>query len=172
MLRRRFGFLLGAVFGLAAIQLLASSSVPVPQVSGPIASPDLPGTPSHNYTFFASNHDLASHGYVEEEFFIKGAAKTYNTPADQQTGTVKDSGKRLLHAHRGAPSDRSQALQRHGVGGMGQCHQPVRRRECMVLRLGAHDAGRLCLGRRLSSDRRRRCAEKVEPATLRRAGCR
>ena len=91
MLGRRFGFLLSAALGLVAIQALASSSVPVPQVSGPIASPDIPGAPSHNYTFFASNHNLASHGYVEEEFFIKGTARTYNTPPGQ-TGTVKDSG--------------------------------------------------------------------------------
>jgi hypothetical protein len=88
---RRFRFLLSAALGLAAGQALAASSVPVPQVSGPIASPDIPGAPSHNYTFFASNHSLASHGYVEEEFFIKGTARTYNTPPDE-TGSVKDSG--------------------------------------------------------------------------------
>jgi len=92
MLARSLGFLLSAVLGLAAVQSLASSSEPVPQVTGPVASPDLPGAPSHNYTFFASNHDLASHGYVEEEFFIKGTAETYNTPADQQTATAKDGG--------------------------------------------------------------------------------
>ncbi|MGH8141969.1 MAG: alpha/beta hydrolase domain-containing protein [Steroidobacteraceae bacterium] len=82
---------MGAALGLAAIQALASSSVPVPQVSGPIASPDIPGAPSHNYTFFASNHDLASHGYVEEEFFIKGTARTYNI-VPGQTGTLQEGG--------------------------------------------------------------------------------
>ncbi len=91
MWRRRFGVLLSVALGLAEIQARASSSVPVPQVSGPIASPDIPGAPSHNYTFFASNHNLASHGYLEEEFFIKGRARTYNTPPGA-TGTVKDSG--------------------------------------------------------------------------------
>jgi hypothetical protein len=60
-------------------------------VTGPIASPDIPGAPTHNYTFFASNHDLASQGYVEEEFFIKGTASTYDI-SPGQTGTVKDSG--------------------------------------------------------------------------------
>jgi len=91
MLRRRFGFPLIAALSLAASQALAASSVPVPQVRGPIASPDIPGAPSHNYTFFASNHDLASHGYLEEEFFIQGTARTYNTPPGE-TGSVKDSG--------------------------------------------------------------------------------
>src|SRR5215469_2869172 len=95
MLFRCFGFLLSAALSLAASQALASSSVPVPLVSGPIPSPDIPGAPSHNYTFFASTHDLASHGYLEEEFFIKGTARTYNTPPGQ-TGTVKDSGLHYL----------------------------------------------------------------------------
>jgi hypothetical protein len=71
----RLGFLLGATLGLLAIPALAASS----QVSGPIASPDVPGTASHNYSFFASNHDLAAHGYVEEEYFIRGTATTYKT---------------------------------------------------------------------------------------------
>ncbi len=91
MRRTVVAFLSSASLGLAAMQALAASSVPVPQVSGPIASPDIPGTPSHDYIFFASNHDLASHGYVEEEFFIKGTARTYDTPPGQ-TATVKDSG--------------------------------------------------------------------------------
>jgi hypothetical protein len=30
-----------------------------------------PGDPSHDYVFFASDHDLRGHGYVEEEFFIE-----------------------------------------------------------------------------------------------------
>jgi hypothetical protein len=28
--------------------------------------------PSHRYTFFATNKDLAAHGYVEEEFVFEG----------------------------------------------------------------------------------------------------
>ena len=68
------GFLLGAALGLMAIPALAGA--PMAQVTGPIAQPDVPGTPTHNYSFFASNHDLASHGYVEEEYFIKGTEPT------------------------------------------------------------------------------------------------
>ena len=87
---RRFGFLLGAALILA---LPAFADVSVQAVTGPVAAPDVPGTPSHNYIFFASNHDLAAHGYVEEEFFIKGNATTYNISgfAAMTTATVKDT---------------------------------------------------------------------------------
>ena len=47
-----------------------AASVPNPTVSGPIASPDIPGAPTHNYPFFASNHDLPTHGFVEQEFYF------------------------------------------------------------------------------------------------------
>src|ERR1700735_5793631 len=81
-----------SVFALAAILAPAVPAAPVPAglVTGPIAAGALSGDPSHNYPFFASNHDLAAHGYIEEEFFIKGTANTYDTP-DMAIGTVKDS---------------------------------------------------------------------------------
>jgi hypothetical protein len=66
-----------------------AASVPTPIVSGPIASPDVPGTPTHNYPFFASNHDLAKQGYVEQEYYFQGTANRYNTPP-LTTGTVID----------------------------------------------------------------------------------
>ena len=71
-----------AVAGVAA-------TAPNPMVTGPVASTDIPGTPTHNYTFFATNHDLASHGYLEQEFFVEGTANRYTTPA-QATGTIVD----------------------------------------------------------------------------------
>jgi hypothetical protein len=83
-----FGFLLGTALILA---IPAFAQVPMPSVAGPVAAPDVPGTPSHNYIFFASNHDLAAHGYVEEEFFIKGNASTYNINGPT-TAAVKDTG--------------------------------------------------------------------------------
>src|SRR5580704_6039877 len=82
MLRKCFGILLGAFLNITAIPALTASPVKVPEVNGPIAAPDVPGAASHNYIFFASNHDLASHGYVEEEYFIKGSADGY-TVADK-----------------------------------------------------------------------------------------
>jgi Alpha/beta hydrolase domain len=84
------GLLLGAALILAALPALGD--VAVPQVTGPIAAPDVPGAPSHNYIFFASNHDLAAHGYVEEEYFIRGTASTYTITDPQKTAAVKDSG--------------------------------------------------------------------------------
>ena len=68
-----------------------AASVPNPTVSGPIASPDLPGAPTHNYPFFASNHDLPTHGFVEQEFYFQGTANRYNTPS-LATGSIIDSG--------------------------------------------------------------------------------
>jgi hypothetical protein len=76
-----------------------SSAVPNPTVSGPIPVTAIPGSPSHNYIFFSSNHDLPSHGYVEEEYFFSGTANEYNTssptaaqPCPGCTGTVISSG--------------------------------------------------------------------------------
>lgn len=86
---------LAAVAALAAS--LASAQVPNPTVTGPMAQPVAPGDPSHNYIFFSSNHDLAGHGYVEEEFFISGTATRYATPNQTNpdatsTGTVISTG--------------------------------------------------------------------------------
>jgi len=68
----------------------AMAEVPNPTVTGPIVAPGIPGTTAHNYPFFATNHDLAIHGYIEEEFFIQGIANRYTTP-QQATATVADS---------------------------------------------------------------------------------
>src|SRR5690349_11122737 len=75
---------------LLLMVLLAPAAVPNPKVSGPVASPGAQGVAAHNYTFFATNHDLAVRGYLEQEFFIQGTASRYNTPA-QMTGSVIDS---------------------------------------------------------------------------------
>jgi hypothetical protein len=77
----------------AGLAYLAVSvhAVPNPVVTGPIASPAIPGQPSRDHTFFASDHPLAVHGYIEEEFFIEGMANRYNTPTGA-TGSVIDSG--------------------------------------------------------------------------------
>jgi hypothetical protein len=80
-----------AVVLCGALAGAEAASVPNPTVSGPIASPDIPGTPTHNYPFFASNHNLPTHGYIEQEYYIQGAANRYNTPS-LTTGTVIDSG--------------------------------------------------------------------------------
>jgi hypothetical protein len=79
---------LAAAFVVAPAAAFAAS-VPNPAVTGPIAAPDLPGAPTHNYPFFASNHDLATHGYVEEEYFYSGVANRYVTPTEA-TGSVID----------------------------------------------------------------------------------
>ncbi len=83
------GVLAGALAVFAAATTQAADAPP--QITGPVAAPDVPGAPTHNYIFFASNHELAAHGYVEEEYFIKGTASTYGLK-DGQTASVKDGG--------------------------------------------------------------------------------
>jgi hypothetical protein len=69
----------------------AFAAVPNPTVSGPIPSPVIPGDVSHNYTFFSTTHDLATNGYVEEEYFFQGTANRYTTPP-LTTATILDGG--------------------------------------------------------------------------------
>ncbi len=70
--------ILVAAFLLTWATALGAQSVPNPTVTGPIPATVAPGDVSHNYPFFSANVDLASRGYIEEEFFIQGTANTYN----------------------------------------------------------------------------------------------
>src|ERR1700678_1455444 len=87
------------MFGKIALILTAMTALAAPvvgqpraaDVSGPIPAPDVPGSPSHNYIFFSSNHELAAHGYVEEEFVIRGTASRFTTP-ESKTGAVQNTG--------------------------------------------------------------------------------
>jgi hypothetical protein len=81
--------LLAALLGCAAAGALAQ--VPSPLVTGPIPATVPPGDPSRDYPFFATNHDLAQWGYVEEEFFIEGMANRSTTPS-RATGSIIDGG--------------------------------------------------------------------------------
>src|SRR4030095_4893601 len=72
-----------------AIPVMGAAQTPNPKVTGPVAAGGIPGASAHNYPFFATNHELATRGYVEEEFFIEGTANRYTTP-QQATATVTD----------------------------------------------------------------------------------
>ncbi len=72
--------------------LTVASAVPNPVVSGPIPATATPGDPSHHYPFFSTTVDLASEGYIEEEFFFEGTANRYNIPSPFATATVIDTG--------------------------------------------------------------------------------
>ena len=86
--------------GLVAIFAGAAQagSVPNPVVTGPIAATAIPGDPSHNYIFFATNHELATNGYVEEEFFVEGTASSF-TP----TGPLSADGHWTVQPTASAP---------------------------------------------------------------------
>ncbi len=75
----------------------ALAAVPNPTVTGPVPVNAAPGSPSRDYPFLSTMHNLAAVGYVEEEFFVEGTANRYNTTGAIGTnGTVVDSG----HAYR------------------------------------------------------------------------
>ncbi len=85
----------------AAVATPAAFTVLNPTVTGPIAAPDRPAAgattspATRNFNFFSSQFDLASRGYVEEEYFISGTASRFNIPtgtAATTTATVLDSG--------------------------------------------------------------------------------
>jgi alpha/beta hydrolase family protein len=71
------------------------AAVPNPVVIGPIPATVQPGDAFHNYPFFSTSVDLASLGYVEQEFFFEGAANTYNIDPQvpsKQTAIITSSG--------------------------------------------------------------------------------
>ena len=74
----RFAVLISvvALCGVVAFAMPASlgAAGSIPTVTGPVAATGIPGNPMHDYPFFATNHELATRGYVEEEFFIQGTA--------------------------------------------------------------------------------------------------
>ena len=69
----------------------AGAAAPDPIVTGPIPANAPPGDPSHDYPLLATALDLASVGYVEEEYFFSGTANVYNTPP-LTTATIVSSG--------------------------------------------------------------------------------
>jgi len=76
----------GALSCASLCATLSTAQVPNPTVTGPIAQPVAAGDASRNYIFFASNHNLPGHGYVEEEFFVSGTATRYATPNQTSPG--------------------------------------------------------------------------------------
>ena len=67
------------------------AGVPAPTVSGPVARTSPLGDPAHGYPFLATDVSLASAGYVEQEFFISGAATRYSA-SGTSTGTAVSTG--------------------------------------------------------------------------------
>ena len=81
-------YFIAIVFGFT---VPAEAGVPNPTVTGPIPVNVPLGDPSHDYPQLATQLDLPSYGYVEEEFFLEGTATRYDTP-DLADGTVISSG--------------------------------------------------------------------------------
>lgn len=77
--------------GMVGFLLPAAADVANPTVTGPLPVTVPLGDPSHDYPQFATQLDLPSYGYVEEEFFIEGLAIRYQT-MDLADGIVNTSG--------------------------------------------------------------------------------
>ncbi|MBO0835821.1 MAG: hypothetical protein J2P28_09910 [Actinobacteria bacterium] len=75
---------------IAAMAIIAPAIADVtnPIVTGPIAAKAPPGDPSHDYPQLATQVDIASQGYVEEEYFFEGTATRYSTPTLATGGVV------------------------------------------------------------------------------------
>src|SRR4051812_38373866 len=67
------------------------ASVPAPTVTGPVARTSPVGDPAHGYPFLATDVNLASAGYVEQEFHLSGNATRYAVTGDT-TATVLSNG--------------------------------------------------------------------------------
>src|SRR4051812_15375777 len=57
-------------------------------VNGPVALTSALRDAAHGYPFNASTLDLQKQGYVEEEFFLRGAARSYDVPRDQMSNAT------------------------------------------------------------------------------------
>jgi hypothetical protein len=69
------------VLFFGGVASLASAVVPTPTVT--LVPSDPVGSANRNYTFLATDLDLAGRGYVEQEFFYTGTANEYDTPPMQ-----------------------------------------------------------------------------------------
>jgi hypothetical protein len=88
------GLLIGAALTLTLAAVSAREQahhivIRSPEVIGPVANTTPLRHPDHGYPYNATPVDLARAGYVEEEFFITGAANRYNTPPGER-GTFLD----------------------------------------------------------------------------------
>jgi hypothetical protein len=79
------------VFAVCSAAFQMRADVAVPTVTGPVKVTAKAPDASHGYPFNSSAIDLSAKGYVEEEFFIEGAANRY-TLVTGATGSVADSG--------------------------------------------------------------------------------
>lgn len=66
--------------------LLPWGSAQAARLDGPVAA--APVSAARDYPFAATTADLASHGYVEEEFFLSGDARVYNLPNLATAGVI------------------------------------------------------------------------------------
>jgi len=90
-MRRARLFLMASVLMFVCVYPALAVSPNPTGITGPIAVTGTPGSDAtHGYPFFSAAPDIASKGYVEEEYFFSGSAKSY-TMVGTSTGTASVS---------------------------------------------------------------------------------
>ena len=85
------------VFAIAAVPAMADVANPI--LTGPIPVTVPLGDPSHDYPQMATQLDLASYGYVEEEFYMEGIANRYDVPRVDRAMPGSTSATPILSSH-------------------------------------------------------------------------
>jgi len=91
--------LFAAMFMLAIAVAPAMAEVANPILTGPIPVTVPLGDPSHDYPQMATQLDLASYGYVEEEFYMEGTADRYDVPRIGPAMPPSTSAAAILSSH-------------------------------------------------------------------------
>ena len=102
-----------ALSGPAAFVAAGAAVLSVVVLSGAPSAPSV--TRVGGKAFNASVMDLATQGYVEEEYFIQGTARTYDIPRDQMSnGDARRCDASVQDTDRRPPADLRRQVQRHG----------------------------------------------------------
>ena len=80
-----------AGFAVACLMPQQARAQSAATVTGPVSVNVSPGDPSNDFIFSMSGMDLASHGYIEEEFFLEGTANRYSQ-SEMETADIVDGG--------------------------------------------------------------------------------
>jgi hypothetical protein len=84
------GVLVTVVTALVAGHLTAAASQEIdrPVITGPIRAQGQPGDPDRDYIFYSTPMNLASVGYIEQEYFISGIATRYAIPGAGEATSI------------------------------------------------------------------------------------
>jgi hypothetical protein len=76
---------IGLILSITVVLIMGGVSVAIAEVPNPLVTGPIPvtvplGDPSRDYPQLATQLDLSSYGYIEEEFYLEGTARLYDVP--------------------------------------------------------------------------------------------